>query len=78
MRLYASCDAHRCDGVLQQVGRVLRERGFDLLDAGVHQADRADDDGRNRFVAIGDGTHDFGMSGVFPDVVFIHRDTGGL
>ena len=60
---------------LEQVGSVLLQRCLHLLDAGVHHADRANNDGGNRLIAVGDRANDVGIVWVLPDVAFVHRDT---
>jgi hypothetical protein len=53
------------------VGCVFFEHGLHLLDTGVHQAHRADNDSRHGFIAVGNRTDDRRIFGVLPDVAFV-------
>jgi len=60
---------------LKQVRSVLVQRVLYLFDTGVHHADRANNDGWNGLVTVGDRANDVGIFGVLPDVAFVHRYT---
>ena len=51
------------------------QRVLYLFDTGVHHADRANNDGWNGLVAVGDRANDVGICRVLPDVAFVHRYT---
>jgi hypothetical protein len=60
---------------LEQMGSVLLQCGLHLLDAGVHHADRANNDGGNGLVTVGDRANDVSIVWALPDVALVHWDS---
>ena len=60
---------------LKQVRSVLVQRVLYLFDTGVHHADRANNNGGNGLVAVGDRANDVSIVWALPDVALVHWDS---